>query len=401
MVDERRNSRNNNEKRTPRSQLHYFYGTTSNAATETVVTSTVKGITGRYQQGDNNGVPNESDSLVGEELISTDNEGEDNTVGLLVKGSAHHHNHQQHPTINRNASTFPSSSSSSSSCGMCSVVLFLLVACGVTMAMVYHFVPHDTSSPMMQTFTMPFSQVDRAQFGDPVEDFIDMTLFHPNLMAPPGSQHAFVFPFPTGAFWTNLIVPSPQGEQLSYPIAVYPYAYRWSATTLQVSYPTGHRVVDHHTIQDTFAPDLKLSTVEDVTTRHVTKFDPLSVTLQFMSTSDSQWETTLVQGSPYITLRYLKSTPVIAPLSIFSKVQCPGDADKNFSDWLEETSIISSSSSGKVLGNTRRRLFGVCSIDVRSYLLGRVVYYNGGGLLMESLQYLFLSLSCRFYMIGF
>jgi endoglucanase Acf2 len=366
MVDERiGHSENNNGKRAPRSQFHYFYGTTNEVATAVALSSppsSSKGVAGSSPMGDG-GVPNESDSLVGEELISTDNEGEEPVIGLLK--SPGHHNHQQ-PTMPFGVSTNRDGSNSSggSSCGICSVVLLLLFASGMIVATVHHMVPH-ASAPMMQTFTMPFPQVDRTQFGDPVEDFINMDLFHPDLIAPPGSQRAFVFPFPTGALWTNLIVPSPQGEQLSYPIVVYPYAYRWSPTSLQVSYPSGHRVVDRHTIQDTFAPDLKLSSVEDITKRHVTKFDPLSVTIRFVSTPDSQWETALVQGSPYITLQYRKATPVISPLSIFSKVQCPGDADNNFNDWLEDATIVSSSSSGKGFGKNRRRLFGVCSIDVR------------------------------------
>ena len=96
--------------------------------------------------------------------------------------------------------------------------------------------------------------------------------------------------------------------------------------------------MDALTILDTFAPDLKLSTVEDIAKRYVTQFDPLSVTLRFVSTPDSKWETALVQGSPYLTLQYLKATPVIAPLSIFSAVQCPGDADEdeNFGDLLDD-----------------------------------------------------------------
>ncbi|KAL3904679.1 MAG: hypothetical protein SGILL_009974, partial [Bacillariaceae sp.] len=152
---------------------------------------------------------------------------------------------------------------------------------------------------------------------------------------------------------------------MSYPVAVYPYAYRWSDSSLQVSYPAGNRVVDKHTIQDAFAPDLKLTTVEEINKRHVTQFDPLSVTLRFVASSDSKWETALVQGSPYITLQYLTSTPVFSPLSIFSGVQCPGDADENFSDLLDDSNdnAKDDKSTGDGQGFQQRRLFGVCSID--------------------------------------
>lgn len=326
--------------RAGRSQFHYFYGSTSNGSAAAMTLSPKGG--GEEDSGDPNNTTNEQDSLVGEELVSTDNEGEE-TLGLINGGSVRRSNGpNSHPPH---------------TCGIGSVALFLLVLGGMAVASVL-LIPHTSEPlPMTQTFTMPFPQVDRADYGDPVEGFIDMDLFHPSLIAPPETLHTFVFPFPTGAFWTNLIVPSPQGA-MSYPIAVYPYAYRWFATSLEVSYPAAHRVMDKQTIQDTFAPDLKLSTVEDITKRHVTQFDPMSVTLRFVSTQDSKWETPLVQGSPYITLQYLKATPVIAPLSIFSNVQCPGDADENFSDMVEDAS-----GSGEGFG--RRRLFGVCSIDVR------------------------------------
>lgn len=324
-----------------RSQFHYFYGSTSDSSAA-AMTLSPKG--GGEEAGDLTNTTNEQDSLIGEELVSTDNEG-DETLGLIngggiVRSSNGPHIHPPH------------------TCGIGSVALFLLVAGGMAVASVL-LIPHTSEPlPLTQTFTMPFPQVDRADYGDPVEGFIDMDLFHPSLIASPETPHAFVFPFPTGAFWTNLIVPSPQGA-VSYPIAVYPYAYRWSATSLEVSYPATHRVMDKQSIQDTFAPDLKLSTVEDITKRHVTQFDPMSVTLRFVSTQDSKWETPLVQGSPYITLQYLKATAVIAPLSIFSNVQCPGDADENFSDMVEDAT-----DNGEGFG--RRRLFGVCSIDVRA-----------------------------------
>jgi Glycosyl hydrolase family 81 N-terminal domain len=337
---------NNNRQRAPRSQFHYFYGSTSDGSAA-VTLSPPPPRTNRLGGDEGENVQQDQDSLVGEELISTDNEGEE-TAGLLngrqkeeSNGSLARHN--VHPT-----------------CGVCSVALFLLVAGGMVVALIL-LIPHTSLTlPHIQTFTMPFPQVNRGEFGDPVNGFVDMDLFHPNLIAPPESPHAFVFPFPTGAFWTNLVVPSPQGA-LSYPIAVYPYAYRWSATSLQVSYPAGHRIVDKLTIQDAFAPDLKLSTVEEISNRYVTQFDPLSVTLRFVSTQECKWETALVQGSPYITLQYLKATPIIAPLSIFSNIQCPGDADENFSDLLEDPN--SGSSGGGF--EKRRRLFGVCSIDVR------------------------------------
>jgi endoglucanase Acf2 len=348
-------------KRPPKSQFHYFYGsTTTNPPSSTQQTTTTRTTRTGNVCDEIDNIQNEQDSLVGEELVSTDNEGETELHSLIGNGMK---------KKSSEGKTTSATRKSSMSFGIGTIVIFLVIACAVAVLAVL-LIPH-TSDPLpeSQTFTIPFPQVDRSEYGDPVEDFINMDLFHPSLIAPPETPHAFVFPFPTGAFWTNLVVQSPIGD-ISYPIAVYPYAYRWSSSSIQVSYPAGHRVVDKHTIQDTFAPDLTITTVEDTSKRYVTEFDPLSVTLRFVSTSDSKWETALVQGSPYVTMQYLKTTPVFKPLSIFSAVQCPGDEDENFSDLLDDVSDnegTSSSSSKQQDFHRRRQLFGVCSMEVRDY----------------------------------
>ena len=98
-----------------------------------------------------------------------------------------------------------------------------------------------------------------------------------------GSSHSrsFVHPFPTGAFWTNLVVPTPEGDFWSYPTAVYPFAYRWSSSSLRVSYPAGHRVTESDRIQDVFTPELALTTKEEIKKRYIVEYDPLSVTLKY------------------------------------------------------------------------------------------------------------------------
>ena len=262
-------------------------------------------------------------------------------------------------------------------CGMRSVVVLLVVAVATAVCVVL-LIPHTSTPSLLSSstqttahFDIPFQHVDRTDFGDPVQDFIDMDLFHPSLINAndDDAASAFVFPFPTGAFWTNLVVQeggNAAAAEVSYPVAVYPYAYRWSAkgAPLQVSYPAIHRVDAPTMLQDTFAPDLQLSTLEPIHKRHVTQFDPLSVTLRFVASSDSKWETALVQGSPYVTLQYLTATPVISPLSIFSKVQCPGDETENFSDMVDDNESDDNTKDDKGFLHHQRRLFGVCSIDV-------------------------------------
>ena len=107
-------------------------------------------------------------------------------------------------------------------------------------------------------------EVDRADFNDPVESFLDMDLFSPHLIRQRASGGAngeysdntgsssgsFSLPFPTGAFWTNLVVQAPDGNPNSFPVAVYPFAYRWSSSSLQVSYPASQRVIGEKQVVD-------------------------------------------------------------------------------------------------------------------------------------------------------
>ena len=324
-----------------RPQYHYFYGSTTGTGDQGSEDAATLGTAEQEQE-----------SLIGEELVSTDHEGEEHTPNnsdydlqhlVITNGSA--------------SSGYKSSNGSRSggvgvpfSNGLGRIIVIIGLAIGMGALLIILF-PH-TSEPAIPSLDIeiPFPSVDRGDYGDPVEGFIDMDLFHPSLLSTT-EPRAFVFPFPTGAFWTNLIVPPPTDAQ-SYPVAVYPYAYKWSSSGLQVSYPSSHRVVQKTSIIDTFAPDLSFTTKEDIDQRYVTRFDPLSVTLRYTTSSkDSKWESVLVQGSPYITLKYLSATPVIRALSIFKAIQCPGDDAENFSDLIDNN-------------GGQRKLFGVCSIDV-------------------------------------
>jgi endoglucanase Acf2 len=311
-----------------RPQYHYFYGSTDNAITE--------GTSNEQEQ----------ESLIGEELVATDHE-ED------TPNSSEHD--LQHLLITNGNSTKPwffgshSRDQSNIQYGVGRILGIILLALAASTFLIVLLPRTSEPLPEAQQVFMPFQEVNRADFGDPVEGFIEMDLFHPTLLSD-SEPHTFVFPFPTGAFWTNLIVPAAD-RTLSFPIAVYPYAYKWSDSFLQLSYPAAHRFTDEESIRDTFAPELTIGTIEDISNRYVTKFDPLSVTLRFVATAECKWETALVQGSPYATMKYLNATPVFRALSIFKSVQCPGDDDENFSDLLDED-------------DGRRRLFGVCSIGV-------------------------------------
>jgi Glycosyl hydrolase family 81 N-terminal domain len=203
-------------------------------------------------------------------------------------------------------------------------------------------------------FRMPFPIVDRADYGDPASKIILPDLIDPHLLfdastsnratSPSNEIPLLKVPFPTGAFWTNLVM-APDALGLSYPIVTYPYAFKWSTSLLQISYPAMRRMIDNISIRDVFEPDLTLGSVDTPYKRHVTKFDPLSVTLRFRANeneSESYWETYLVHGMPYVTTKYVKSRPVIKALSTFEKIFCSLDVSSVNMDDSESGNSVTS-----------------------------------------------------------
>lgn len=194
-----------------------------------------------------------------------------------------------------------------------------------------------------------FPVVDRAEYGDPASNIINAALFDPNLLFVAGKINAATgaslrsntnvdpvlkVPFPTGAFWTNLVM-NPAANGFSFPIVSYPYAFQWSENVLQVSYPAFRRRVDAISIRDIFEPELSFGVVEQTSKRHITRFDPLSVTLRFYTTGrggDGYWESYLVHGSPYITAKYMNTKPSLKALSTFQRIMCPYDVQGTSDD---------------------------------------------------------------------
>ena len=143
-----------------------------------------------------------------------------------------------------------------------SVVLVMAVAiCMCTLVMVLSSDGGDnalggpasgyTSGPRFDY--IPFPVVDREKYNDPATSIVDPNLFDPVLLFKGTAASArtnrtvdplLKVPFPTGAFWTNLVVTPTSDKGLSFPIVVYPYAYKWSKTLLQASYPPLRRKVD-------------------------------------------------------------------------------------------------------------------------------------------------------------
>jgi hypothetical protein len=321
------------DNRQQKPQYYYFYGSTDYVDNRTNGNGAVApGV--------------DQDSLVGESILTTDNEHEEDLAVndsidiphvLLLKGD------EVQPLVNKNANG--DRHSQRCSFGMISFaplkrnatayislwvggVSMLLFAVSVT---VLHYSKSGSflvshSSPA--AYNMPFPSVNRADAGDPVSTFLQKNLFHPRFHYKGREPfREFTFPFPTGAFWVNLVLPVTADHGLSYPTAVYPYAYTWSDDVLQVSYPAGHRQEDAKSIHDYAIPDLAFACREGTMSRHIEQFDALSVTLKYGTMSGGSWESYLVQGSPYITIKYKNSMPAIRAFPGIADVFCPRDEE--------------------------------------------------------------------------
>jgi endo-1,3(4)-beta-glucanase len=260
-------------------------------------------------------------------------------------------NQESQPLIGRQDSSSSSRLAAPSSCDFLRQqrVIALEVVCLIVL--VAGLVAFNTNSKSQEVFgvsrservnfEVPFATIDRSDYNSPVSDFLRKHLFHPRLIQQDGT-HDFIFPFPTGAFWTNLVLPATADRGLSFPIAVYPYAYKWSDDLLQLSYPVAHRREEPKMIHDYFFPDLTFCILEDTKRRYLQSFDALSVTLQYETgdSSNNYWTIHLVQASPYLTMEYQQTSPVIRAFSIFEDIRCWQTDDSCTEDTNHMTKVI-------------------------------------------------------------
>ena len=131
------------------------------------------------------------------------------------------------------------------------------------------------------------------------------TVSHPE---PPSSLWGNVVkPYPTGAFWTNLALEKGEG-----PIGVYPYAVKCTVKGVVVSYGAYTRHVTQISMFDDYVEDLLLSSMETYKSRSISAYDFLSVTMNYETTEGGGFRTPLVKGSPFVTVVYTSTTPVVS-----------------------------------------------------------------------------------------
>ncbi|TDH69946.1 hypothetical protein CCR75_005646 [Bremia lactucae] len=116
-------------------------------------------------------------------------------------------------------------------------------------------------------------------------------------------------PFPTGAWWTNLVLA--QGEAT---VVSMPYALKIIDEKLHVSYP--FRVVMERDIELGFMAQIVVSSQAAQTSsaalmHQVIDFDALSTTVRFSRDQTEEFRVYLVRGSPYITMEFMRSRPLV------------------------------------------------------------------------------------------
>ncbi|GLD98165.1 hypothetical protein PINS_up006862 [Pythium insidiosum] len=120
------------------------------------------------------------------------------------------------------------------------------------------------------------------------------------------TEHLDGRPFPTGAWWTNLVLD--EGDTT---VVAFPYALRVRDGKLHASYP--FRVVTPSVIQSGFVSEIVLGAACPTPPQHqVVEFDVFSVAVDFKSNATKTLFTTrLVRGSPFLTTEYSDSKPTI------------------------------------------------------------------------------------------
>eukprot|EP01039_Chlorochromonas_danica_P006287 gene6287-6932_t len=123
-------------------------------------------------------------------------------------------------------------------------------------------------------------------------------------------------PFPTGAFWTNLVVKNGDG-----PIGLYPYGVKTLDVGVQLSYGASRRMVSRTLINDMVMNDLQISSTQTYLSRAVESYDNVSVTMTYKVSNNGKYKAVLVKACPFVTVVYENATPLISsPLMKFLNV---------------------------------------------------------------------------------
>ncbi|CAM9622253.1 unnamed protein product, partial [Discosporangium mesarthrocarpum] len=113
-------------------------------------------------------------------------------------------------------------------------------------------------------------------------------------------------PYPTGAWWLNLVVEDGDG-----PAAPLPYAVKATEAGVGMSYSSMRRSVTSKMVQDLYDADLTVTAAENQQAHYVMSYDNLTVTLRHDLFGGGNFHTMLARGSPYMTFDFMDATPHI------------------------------------------------------------------------------------------
>ncbi|KAM3577913.1 hypothetical protein VYU27_000018 [Nannochloropsis oceanica] len=129
-------------------------------------------------------------------------------------------------------------------------------------------------------------------------------------------------PYPTGAWWTNLVLNKGDNN-----VAVLPYAIKATDDNgLQISYSYFRHLSTKMVQADLFAPDMAMAAVENTGTHYIESYDPLSVGLVFPTVNHLQhnrpsyYRTHLVRGCPYLTVEYYGCHPLVTAANMITVI---------------------------------------------------------------------------------
>ena len=144
-------------------------------------------------------------------------------------------------------------------------------------------------------------------------------------------------PFPTGAWWLNLVL-----DDGTTPVAPLPYAIKALLSGLQICYSQHVQSVTRADVIDGFSPDLSISQAQGAfKRRRVVAYDDLAVTVQFggMDASGSSMIAHLARGSPFMTVEcdsialVLQTAGAILGVSVASLSQSDGNCTPELSPY--------------------------------------------------------------------
>jgi len=153
-------------------------------------------------------------------------------------------------------------------------------------------------------------------------------------------------PYPTGAWWLNLVVGD--GDQQA---VAHPYAFKTTSKGLAVSYSAYRRVMSDKSVVDIFGEDWTFGASAAVLDHYMVRYDLLTAHMYFVCAEAGSFKALLAKGSPYATVEYTRATPELKPLAPIVSVN--GEAEDAMDSYEK---LVSGTRFEVLLGNGQKWL---------------------------------------------